>query len=78
MFVHTPPIGSVVDGVYIAPLADAVLYVVRSGATRQTEAKAGLAAISTVKRDDAVLLAILNQQDRADASYGKQYSAYGY
>jgi succinoglycan biosynthesis transport protein ExoP len=78
VILDSPPVGSVVDGLYIAPLADAILYIVRAGATRQSEAKAGLAAIAGAKRDDTVLMAVLNQQDRVDASYGKQYSAYGY
>lgn len=78
VILDSPPVGSVVDGLYIAPLADAILYIVRSGATRQSEAKAGIAAIAGAKRDDTVLMAVLNQQDRIDASYGKQYSAYGY
>lgn len=78
VIIDTPPVGSVVDGLYIAPLADAILYVVRAGATRQAEAKAGLSAIAAAKREDTVLMAVLNQQDRIDASYGKQYSAYGY
>ncbi|MBN9309604.1 polysaccharide biosynthesis tyrosine autokinase [Devosia sp.] len=78
VILDSPPIGSVVDGLYIAPLSDAVLYVVRAGATRQAEAKAGLAAITGAKREDTVVMVVLNQQDRMDASYGKQYSNYGY
>ncbi|MBN9317455.1 MAG: polysaccharide biosynthesis tyrosine autokinase [Devosia sp.] len=78
VILDTPPIGAVVDGLYIAPLVDAILYVVRSGSTRQSEARAGIASVSSVKREDAVVLAVLNQQDSADATYRRQYTGYGY
>lgn len=74
----TPPIGPVVDGLYLARMADYLVFVVRAGATSQTEARMSLEALKSAKTADAEILAVLNQQDRASASYKDKYQSYYY
>ncbi len=78
VILDTPPVGPVVDGLYLAQAADFILFVLRSGTTSQTEAKMALASLKDAKGPDAELQAVLNQQDRASASYKGKYESYYY
>lgn len=72
----TPPIGPVVDGLYISAFADLICFVTRWSSTSQQDAKKGLASLAASKREDAVIVAILNQQDDAGQSYNRKYGSY--
>jgi uncharacterized protein involved in exopolysaccharide biosynthesis/Mrp family chromosome partitioning ATPase len=74
----TPPIGPIVDALYLAAAADVILFVVRSGSTSQTEARLALSGLMGAKREGARVLTVLNQQDRASASYKSRYDSYYY
>lgn len=76
IILDTPPIGPVVDGLYIAPLADVLLLVLKAASTSQTEARAAVGALRTAGAEGAPLFAVLNQQDRASASYKSRYTSY--
>jgi succinoglycan biosynthesis transport protein ExoP len=76
VILDTSPIGPVVDGLYVAPLADVVLLVVKAASTTQTEARATVGALRNASAQGASLFAVLNQQDRASASYKNRYTSY--
>ena len=72
----TPPIGPVVDSLYIAQHADVIVFVVRYASTPQTEARKALASLGAAKSHGAEILAVLNQQDSSAPSYSKRYGSY--
>jgi capsular exopolysaccharide synthesis family protein len=76
VILDTPPVGPVVDGLYLAQMADFVLFVLRAGTTSQTEARMALQAIREARAANSEIFAVLNQQDRASASYKGKYESY--
>ena len=74
--VDTPPIGPVIDGLYIAPHADVAVLCVRWAHTGQQEAGKVLNSLSKAMRPDARLLAVLNQQAGSERAYLRKYSSY--
>jgi polysaccharide biosynthesis transport protein len=72
----TPPIGPVVDGLYLAQMAHYLVFVLRAGATSQTEARMAIQSLRNAKAANAEIVTILNQQDRASASYKGKYASY--
>lgn len=72
----TPPVGPVTDGLYLAGMADIIVFVVRSGTTSQTEARSALGSIRAAAGPDTRLVAVLNQQAAASAQYKSQYGYY--
>ncbi len=78
VILDTPPVGPVVDALYLAPVADLILYVVRSSSTSQIEARMALGTVLKAKGEHTQVYAVLNQQERASASYKSKYEAYYY
>lgn len=76
VIIDTPPVGPVVDGLYIAPFADMIVFVARWAATSQIEAKRAIESLRGSKRPDAEIVAVLNQQSEARSSYYKKYGGY--
>lgn len=72
----TPPIGPVVDDLYIAPLADAAVFVTQWASTSQQEARKSLATLRSALPSKAAVVAVLNQQDEKQRTYGQSYSGY--
>lgn len=76
VILDTPPVGPVVDALYVAPVADAIVFVTRWVSTSQLDAKEALSSLSEAKAPGAEIVAIINQQDRTRASYLRKYGAY--
>lgn len=72
----TPPIGPVVDGLYIAPFADAILFVARWASTSQLEARRSVSSLAAAKSPDTPIITVLNQQDESRATYQRKYGDY--
>lgn len=72
----TPPLGPVVDGLYLAGMADAIAFVVKFSGTPQQEVKAAMASLRGVTADDVPVLTILNQQTSNPAAYRGKYAGY--
>lgn len=72
----SPPIGPVVDGVYLAPLADTIIFVVQFAATSQWDARSAVKALSDAKRPASEIVAVLNQQPMSKSSYRSRYAGY--
>lgn len=76
VILDTPPIGPVVDGLYLAQFAHVVAYVVRWASTSQQDARSGFAAVVDALPPDTGVVAVLNQQDLSRSSYRYAYSDY--
>ena len=72
----TPPVGPVVDGLYLAGMADAIVFVVKWSSTPQQEVKAAVASLGSAKADGVPILAVLNQQTINVAAYRGKYAGY--
>jgi polysaccharide biosynthesis transport protein len=76
VIIDTPPLGPVVDGLYLAPLADAIVFVIRWTKTSQQEVRRGLTSLEDAKRPEARIVAVLNQQEGAPQGYSSKYAGY--
>jgi capsular exopolysaccharide synthesis family protein len=76
VILDTPPVGPVVDGIYLAQYADTIVFAVEARHTSQQDAKRALAAIATSKRKSAETLLVLNQHDDAKSAYYYKYKYY--
>jgi capsular exopolysaccharide synthesis family protein len=74
--IDSPPIGPIVDGLYIAPLADVIVFVVRWGSTSQVDTRAAVASLAEVTPENTEILPVLNQQAKSAASYRSKYDTY--
>jgi capsular exopolysaccharide synthesis family protein len=74
--VDTPPVGPVVDSLYIAPFADAIVFVTRWASTSQADAKSAVNSLMQSKAPSAEVISVLNQQDQTRASYMRKYGDY--
>lgn len=74
--IDTPPVGPVVDGLYLAKFADAIAFVVRWASTSQRDARDAAQSLEAAKRPGVPMLVILNQQEGSAASYRNKYAGY--
>lgn len=74
--IDTPPVGPVVDGLYIAPFADIIVFVARWAATSQTDAKRAIESLRGSKSPETEIVAVLNQQNESRSSYKQKYGGY--
>ncbi|MDX6767103.1 MAG: Wzz/FepE/Etk N-terminal domain-containing protein [Candidatus Methylacidiphilales bacterium] len=74
--IDTPPVGPVVDGLYLAKFADAIAFVVRWASTSQRDARDAAHSLEPAKRPGVPTLVILNQQEGSAASYRNKYAGY--
>lgn len=72
----TPPVGPVVDGLYVAGLSDIVVLLVRWSSTPQQEVKAALNSVLEATPEGVPVLAVLNQQDAVGSGYRGRYAGY--
>lgn len=73
VILDTPPIEPVVDGLYLAKYADLIVYVIRWAKTPQSITVKALKKLGESKREDAKVVALLNQQELGQST---QYYAY--
>ncbi|WEK05678.1 MAG: Wzz/FepE/Etk N-terminal domain-containing protein [Candidatus Devosia phytovorans] len=76
VILDTPPLGPVVDGIYIAHKADAVVLVCEWAATPQQEITRALLTIEQALTGGAVLVPVLNQQSLSPSDYHRRYRNY--
>ncbi|MEQ1769841.1 MAG: Wzz/FepE/Etk N-terminal domain-containing protein [Devosia sp.] len=76
VILDTPPVGSVVDGLYIAESADVIAMIVRYASTSQGDIRNALLALSESKAPETEIVAVLNQVSERTASYADQYRSY--
>jgi polysaccharide biosynthesis transport protein len=76
VILDTPPVGPVVDGLYIAPHSDLIVFVTRWASTSQRDAKLALASLAQASGPDTQILTVLNQQNETRGSYRRKYGSY--
>lgn len=76
VILDTPPVGPVVDGIYLAQLAGVIAFVVRWASTSQRDAREAVAALFDGKRPEVEIVAVLNQQDITRSAYRSRYAGY--
>lgn len=72
----TPPLGPVVDGLYLARFADCVLYIVHWASTGQSEVRRSFTALQSSLPEGTKVIPVLNQQDKSNSTYYRQYGGY--
>lgn len=72
----TPPVGPVVDGLYICRHSDAIAYVVKWASTAQSDVKKNIAALAKAAGEDTPLMVTLSQQEQSRSEYYKKYGGY--
>ena len=68
-------VGPVVDALYVAPLADSVVFVTKWASTSQMDAKAAMNSLKAAA-PDAQFFVALNQQIESRISYQRKYGSY--
>ena len=72
----TPPVGPVVDGLYLAKHADSIVFVVRWASTSQHDVRHAVTLLQGAKKPEAEILAVLNQQEISKSAYSGKYAGY--
>lgn len=72
----TPPVGPVVDGLYLAKHADSIVFVVRWASTSQHDVRHAVALLQGAKKPETEILAVLNQQEISKSAYSGKYAGY--
>jgi capsular exopolysaccharide synthesis family protein len=71
--IDTPPVGAVVDALYLARLTDMVVFVLKWASTPQSMARKSLTALKAQSGPDTQHVLVLNQKEKPS---GGKYSAY--
>ncbi|MCP4182720.1 MAG: AAA family ATPase [Hyphomicrobiales bacterium] len=74
VILDSPPVGPVVDALYLAQYADFLVFVVRWASTSQNEVRAALSSIKDALPDNVETGIVLNLQEKKMVGY--QYSSY--
>jgi capsular exopolysaccharide synthesis family protein len=72
----TPPVGPVVDGLYLAKHADSIVFVVRWASTSQHDVRHAVSLLQGAKKPEAEILSVLNQQEISKSAYSGKYAGY--
>lgn len=76
VILDTPPVGPVVDALYLSRFADAVVFVVKWATSQQSSVRSAIAALEEAKRPEVEILGVLNQvqgEERSQRRYGSGY-----
>ncbi len=76
VILDTPPLGPVVDGMYLAHLADAVALVVKWASTSQTEVRSAVRAMRQSAGQSVPIVAVLNQDRSSKWRFYYKYGDY--
>lgn len=71
-----PPVGPVVDALYMVGLCDVAAYIIKWSDTPQQAIKRALESLRRVKPDRVQILAVVNQLDKVPVGYQGRYSEY--
>jgi succinoglycan biosynthesis transport protein ExoP len=76
IILDTPPLGPVVDGLYLARHADSITFVVRWTSTAQQEVRNSIRALLGAKRPEVEVVTVLNRKEVLRQAYGGRYAGY--
>lgn len=72
----TPPLGPVVDGLYLARHADFIVYVVQWASTGQSDIRRSLRSLEGSLGKETKIIPVLNQQNIGSTKYNSKYGSY--
>jgi capsular exopolysaccharide synthesis family protein len=76
VIVDTPPVGALVDALYLAQHVDVIVTVVRYGTTSQREVRSTLRELVESKQDTAEVVALLNAEPQSKAETRRRFGSY--
>lgn len=76
VIVDTPPVGALVDALYLAQHVDVIVNVVRYGTTSQREVRSTLRELVESKQDTAEVVALLNAEPQSKAETRRRFGSY--
>ncbi|HWU17293.1 MAG TPA: Wzz/FepE/Etk N-terminal domain-containing protein [Devosia sp.] len=76
VIVDTPPVGALVDALYLAQHVDVIVTVVRYGSTSQQEVRSTLRELVEAKQDNAEVVALLNAEPQSKAETRRRFGSY--
>jgi polysaccharide biosynthesis transport protein len=76
VIIDTPPVGAVVDALYLAQYVDLILNVVRYVSTSQGAVRSALRELNEAKQDGAEILCVLNAEEQSRASSKRRFRGY--
>lgn len=74
--IDTPPVGAVVDALYLARFTDMIVFVLKWASTPQNMAKKALTALKEQSSPDTKHVLVLNQKERPSGGKYSSYAAY--
>lgn len=76
IILDTPPVGPVVDALYLCQQADAIAFIIKWASTSQSEARKNIEVLERAAGENIPLLVALTQQEQSRSEYYKKYSGY--
>jgi succinoglycan biosynthesis transport protein ExoP len=76
VIVDTPPVGALVDALYLAQYVDLIITVVRYAVTSQRDVRAALRELGEAKEDDAEIICVLNAEQQSKSSNKRRFGGY--
>ncbi|KKB12019.1 hypothetical protein VE25_09555 [Devosia geojensis] len=76
IILDTPPIDPIVDGLYVAPFADSIVFVTKWASTAQNDTRKAIESLTQAKRPETPIVTALNQQDEPKTAYYRKYGGY--
>lgn len=74
--IDTPPVGAVVDALYLARFTDMIVFVLKWASTSQSMAKKALAALKEQSGPETKHVIVLNQKEKPSGGRYSSYAAY--
>ena len=76
VIIDTPPVGAIVDALYLSQYVDIILAVVRYGVTSQRDVRSTLRELGEAKQDHAEIVAVLNAQPQSRSENKRRFGNY--
>ncbi|MBE0579761.1 GumC family protein [Devosia sp.] len=76
VIIDTPPVGALVDALYLAQYVDLIVNVVRYATTSQQEVRAALRELNEAKQDGAEIICVLNAEQQSKSSNKRRFGGY--
>ncbi|GLQ57938.1 GumC family protein [Devosia nitrariae] len=76
VIVDTPPVGAIVDALYLSQHVDVIVNVVRFGTTSQREVRATIRELLEAKQDTTEIVAVLNAEPQSRAEARRRFGGY--
>jgi polysaccharide biosynthesis transport protein len=76
VIIDTPPVGAIVDALYLSQHVDVIINVVRFGSTSQREVRATIRELLEAKQDSTEIVAVLNAQPQSRTETRRRFGGY--